>query len=123
MVCVIIDEFLKKEYGTRLPVLAVGLGIYLPPDVIIPIVIGGIIRYIAHRRVSHSSQGILLTCGLVAGSSLMGVGLAIPFVMMGSANALKIVSSDFTLIAQLLGTIVTVALCVWIYCVAIKKSS
>ncbi len=35
-------------------------------------------------------NGTLMACGLVAGAALMGVILAIPFVIMGSANALSI---------------------------------
>ncbi len=52
ILCVIIDEFLKKR-GTRLPVLAVGLGIYLPLDSSVPIVIGGVLSYIVQKRLNR----------------------------------------------------------------------
>src|SRR5690606_7672346 len=52
IICVIVDEFLKKNYGTRLPVLAVGVGIYLPLDSSVPVVIGGLLSYIIHLRLN-----------------------------------------------------------------------
>src|SRR5579883_2635173 len=86
-ICVVIDEALKKR-GTRLPVLAVGLGIYLPLDASVPIVIGGLLSHFVQKRLdrlhrrgraeddvkvaTHRHHGLLLSCGLVAGASLMG---------------------------------------------------
>ena len=92
----------SKKY--RLPALAVGLGVYLPPDIILATVVGGVVRHLVQRssrRVVKEEElqkaenvrqnGLLTACGLVAGAALMGVVLAIPFVMMGSANALSII--------------------------------
>ena len=45
IVCIFIDEILKHRFHTRLPVLAVGLGIYLPLEATIPCVIGGFLSY------------------------------------------------------------------------------
>ena len=44
---------------------------------------------------SRLETGSLLACGLVAGSALMGVILAIPFVIAQSSDALKLVSDHF----------------------------
>lgn len=126
-----IDEFLKTK-GKRLPVLAVGLGIYLPPMITTPVLIGGLINYFSNRNLQKRLQtlstaerkniiaakqesSILLACGLVAGASLMGVILAIPFVLKGNSNVLSLVSANFTPIAIILGSAVMVALCVWMY--------
>lgn len=133
VVCIIADRVMKR-YGHGVPVLAMGLGIYLPPYIIVAIVIGGIIRYIANRAINNRykdeeqrklcmRQGVLLACGLVAGSALMGVGLAIPFVIMGSANALRLVSDGFTFTSQWLGLIVMIIMCVWLYRITIKKQA
>jgi putative OPT family oligopeptide transporter len=130
VVCIIIDEVLKG-YGTRLPVLAVGLGIYLPLESSTPIIIGGILSYIVqhklHRKygdLDHEGRvkvkqglqsGLLLACGIVAGAALVGVLLAIPFALEQSADAWRLVPTSFEPIAQILIVVVTLALCYWIY--------
>lgn len=128
VIIIICDEFLKRR-NFRLPALAVGLGIYLPPEIIVPTVIGGVVSYLVKRRKrgvkftgsqekaarEKHQLGVLLACGLVAGSALMGVILAIPFVIMGSADALSLVSAGFAPIAHVLGVIVFLGLCYWLY--------
>ena len=91
LICIVLDEGLKSR-GARLPVLAVGLGIYLPLDSSVPCVIGGILSYYVQRRVTtprslttssattvthQQDKGLLLSCGMVTGASLMGILLAI----------------------------------------------
>ena len=60
-------------------------------------------------------NGLLLACGLVAGAALMGVVLAVPFVMMGSANALSIMPDSLSSLAHAMGLISFLALAIWIY--------
>lgn len=131
VICVVIDEYLKKNHGTRLPVLAVGLGIYLPLDSSIPVVIGGLLSYIIQSRLNrlypqktpendvkisvHRHRGLLLACGIVAGASLMGVVLAIPFALRQSADALRIMPAEYMSFAGILSILVTFVLCAWIY--------
>lgn len=135
-ISIVIDEILKKRWGTRLPVLAVGLGIYLPLESSMPVVIGGLLAYYVNYRLlhhhrrgrieseakmeSHKRRGLLLACGIVAGASLMGVALAIPFAIKKSADALKIMPERFIHFAGILSIVVTVLLCVWIYKVVLK---
>lgn len=128
VIIIICDEFLKRR-NLRLPALAIGLGIYLPPEVIIPTVIGGFVSYLVkrHRRGaklttaqkerkrSKYQLGVLLACGMVAGSALMGVILAIPFVIIGSADALRLAGAGFSSVAHVLGIIVFLGLCYWLY--------
>ncbi len=136
VICVVIDEILKG-FGTRLPVLAVGLAIYLPMNTTIPVVIGGVLSYIIqlslnHRynggRVAneakisaHRHRGLLLACGIVAGSSIMGVILAIPFAIEQSSDALKIMPDQYQSLVGVLSILVTLGLCVWVYRVVMKK--
>ena len=42
---IVVDEVLKRLFSLRLPVLAVGLGIYLPMSASMPVVIGGLFSY------------------------------------------------------------------------------
>ncbi|MGB6976814.1 MAG: oligopeptide transporter, OPT family [Gammaproteobacteria bacterium] len=135
IVCIFIDEYCKTK-NLRLPVLAVGLGIYLPPDLITPVAIGGLASYLVSRtrekrqavktaqaEKSDEAQqhGLLAACGLVAGSSLMGVLLAIPFVIAGSSSILQLVSSRFAPWGNLIGAVIIFAVCVWLYRVAVNK--
>ena len=134
VVVIIVDWIVRTRYKRALPALAVGLGIYLPPEVMMPIIIGGVVSYLVklrlhkqHRSTSdgdgnHHQKGILLACGMVAGSAIMGVLLAIPFVIKGSAEALALVGASFTSVANILGTLVFLALCVWMYRTGISKA-
>jgi putative OPT family oligopeptide transporter len=117
---IIIDEY-GKQYNRRLPILAIGLGIYLPPDIIVPVVIGGLINYTVKKRIGkQNKQGqessILLACGIVAGSALMGVILAVPFVIAGNSEVLRITHN--IPLANILGLVSTLLLCVWLYTAA-----
>ena len=131
---ILVDEVVKRKKGYRLPSLAVGLGIYLPPSIILPISLGGFVNYLVKRQsknsrskkqaeIEHEKQqrGILLACGLVAGSALMGVVLAIPFVIMGTSDALAVVGKGFKPFAEILGVFSTVFLCYWLYAVTKKR--
>lgn len=134
--CIIIDEYLKRNYATRLPVLAVGLGIYLPAESSVPVVIGGLLAWIIERKLNkmyskrsdaeqekklskHRHHGLLLSCGIVAGASLMGVALAIPFALYESSDALKIMPDSLMPYTGILSIIVTIVLCVSIYKIVI----
>lgn len=126
---IFVDEWLKKR-NQRLPILAVGIGIYLGPQITLPVIIGGILNYICksvlNRRNGNSpqgrlknmqafDQGTMLACGMVAGAALMGVLLAIPFVLRGSSSALALVSESFLPIADGLGLLAFVGLCFFLY--------
>lgn len=91
VVLIIVDILLKKGSGSRLslPVLAVGMGIYLPPSVNMPIVIGTFLAAFLRHRISarHGAgsevalkraerSGTLMAAGLIVGESLVGVILA-----------------------------------------------
>lgn len=134
VLCIIVDEFLKPR-GMRLPVLAVGLGIYLPLESCMPAIMGGYLSYFIQHRVfskygrtgnekqiaSSQHRGLLLACGLVAGASIMGVVLAIPFALKKSSDALKIMPEQYMPYAGVLSVVVTMILCGWIYRVVMKK--
>ena len=124
---IVVDEILRRK-NHRLPALAVGLGIYLPPSIILPTVVGGLVKFMVMRssKAAHTEKqlakaedarqnGLLMACGLVAGAALMGVFLAVPFVIMGSANALAILPARFSLLTQLMGLISFLALALWVY--------
>lgn len=141
VICIIIDEILK-QFGTRLPVLAVGLSIYLPLNTTVPVIIGGLLAHLINVRldktykmhsrrrvenepkiIAHRHRGLLLACGIVAGASIMGVVLAIPFAITQSSDALKLMPDQYMYLAGTLSIVVTVVLCAWIYRVVMKKEN
>ena len=92
-VLIVVDVLLKKTSRghKRLPVLAVGMGIYLPPSINMPIIVGAVLaaflRGHIRRRYGDNSDGYkriaaadrtgtLFAAGLIVGESLIGVILA-----------------------------------------------
>jgi putative OPT family oligopeptide transporter len=82
-----IDSMLKKRGASfRVPVLAAAVGIYLPLDVTMPILLGGILTYLVERsaRVPADPKmqermhqdGVLYSSGLITGEALMGIIIA-----------------------------------------------
>ena len=132
---IVLDEIASKHSNFRFPPLAVGLAIYLPPEIMTPIIMGGFISYFVKTQHAKKAlgaveqaqaseknhQAVLIACGMVAGSAVMGVVLAIPFVLMGSSDALAIVPASFLPYANLLGVIVFGLLCLWFYRAGIFK--
>lgn len=130
VICIIIDEILK-QFGTRLPVLAVGLAIYLPMNTTTPVVIGGLLSHLINLKLqksykgrraekeikiaAHRHRGLLLMCGIVAGASIMGVILAFPFAIKQSSDALKLMPDQYMSLAGIFSIIVTIILCAWVY--------
>lgn len=128
MACIIVDRLLQR-HGMRLPILAVGVGIYLPLDTSSALILGGLASYVVDRTVrkkhltqtetpeeNHARQrGLTLACGLVAGACLMGVVLAVPFTLAQSTEVLRLMPAHFTGIAKVLGALSTVAIFAWMY--------
>ncbi|HIC3275757.1 TPA: OPT family oligopeptide transporter [Campylobacter jejuni] len=111
---IIIDKILRRTQKMSLPPLAVGIGIYLPPAVNIPLVIGGILKYIVmqyltkkYTKNSHKEEklasceqrGTLFASGLIVGESIFGViiaGITVFSVSMGgSENPLALNLTNF----------------------------
>ncbi|OLO02909.1 OPT family oligopeptide transporter [Salinicola socius] len=127
-----VDEGLRKRGGTaRLPVLAVGIGIYLPPSINMPLVIGAVLGWLIDRRlraralargedVERASaqprqRGVLLASGLIVGESLVGVLLAGVIGMSGAPAPLALVGDDFASTARWLGLVAFVVVCLGFY--------
>lgn len=121
VVLVIIDLVLKRR--TRhlcLPPLAVGMGIYLPPSVQTPLVIGAVMGYFLNKKLRKEKgeegrkngmrRGTLFASGLIVGESIIGVLLAGIIVVSvssgGSDSPLALVGKDFADTAEWLGLLV-----------------
>jgi putative OPT family oligopeptide transporter len=82
---VLLDEILRMGKLLRLPPLAVGLGIYLPMEATLPVVVGAVIGWIYNRSVRGERAGrlgVLVASGMIVGESLFNVlnaGLIVGF--------------------------------------------
>lgn len=70
----------RLKLGFRLYVMPVAVGIYLPFEVAVPILIGGLLSYVVARwggasKDARLKRGVLVCSGIIAGESLAGVGL------------------------------------------------
>lgn len=80
---VMLDEALGRARRLRLPPLAVGIGVYLPMAVTLPVVLGAVIghfydRWAARRPDPEAARrmGVLAATGMIVGESLFGVAFA-----------------------------------------------
>jgi putative OPT family oligopeptide transporter len=98
----------SRDSDFRTPVLAVAVGIYLPFELSVAIMFGGLIAWAVSRyntgreaaaapdarpalkeaRFAGDRNGLLYAAGLITGEALIGILLAIPIVVTGRADAL-----------------------------------
>jgi putative OPT family oligopeptide transporter len=96
-VIILIDEFLRSTGSKfRAPVLAVAVGIYLPLELSVPILAGGLISYLVRRKTPTeglargAGPGMLCAAGFITGEALLGIFLAIPIVLSGETDLLAL---------------------------------
>lgn len=129
IIVIVIDKVLKTiNSNYSLPPLAVGIGIYLPSDINIPLVVGAFLAYFTRKYLfkkyqdmkevkKHEKRGVLFASGLIVGESILGViiaGITVFSISMNKGeNPLKLVHENFTLTASVLGFLAFVALIVY----------
>jgi hypothetical protein len=86
----------------RVPPLAVGLGIYLPTQSTLMIVVGAVVGWVFDQRANRTPKpeatkqlGVLLASGLIVGESIIGVILSAIVVFSGKAAPLALVGPGF----------------------------
>jgi putative OPT family oligopeptide transporter len=100
---IILDEILgRTTKQMRVPPLAVGLGIYLPTQSTLMIVVGAIVGWFFDQRANRTPKpeatkqlGVLLASGLIVGESIIGVILSAIVVFSGKAAPLALVGPGF----------------------------
>lgn len=129
VVIILVDEYLKRSGAQwRAPVLAVAVGIYLPLELSIPILIGGLIAHTATRYASRNGAGeprrragMLFAAGLITGEALIGIFMAIPIVASGDADVIALgLTWPNPLVPSLLGLAVVGAIAAALYRVATR---
>jgi putative OPT family oligopeptide transporter len=116
-VIIVVDELLKRRGAAwRAPVLAVAVGIYLPLELSVPILAGGLIAHFAARRnaaadaetgATRQRNGLLFAAGLITGEALIGIFMAVPIVLSGDPDVIALPVTVPTVLG--LGVVLAVA--------------
>ncbi|RYY22031.1 MAG: oligopeptide transporter, OPT family, partial [Sphingomonadales bacterium] len=117
---IMIDGLLGRAGKLRLPALAIGIGIYLPMAVILPVVIGAVggwfyDRWAAKRPNANFAHrmGVLTATGMIVGESLFGVLYAGIVAGSGSDAPLAVVGDGYAPYAPWVGLLLFAGL-VWL---------
>ena len=120
---IVFDAILQRTTkSSRLPPLAIGLGIYLPTSTTLMVVVGAIVGWWFNRRADRTPKpeaakqlGVLLASGLIVGESLLGVVIAAVVAFSGNASPLALVGPGFETASIWIGGIAFVAVIFVLY--------
>jgi putative OPT family oligopeptide transporter len=134
-VCIILlDEILARTTRhMRVPPLAVGLGIYLPTQSTLMIVVGAVAGWFFDQRANRSAKpeatkqlGVLLASGLIVGESTIGVVISAIVVFSGVAAPLALVGPGFEMAGRIVGglafAVIAIVLYRWILRMAARST-
>ena len=109
---ILADESLGKAGKLRLPPLGVGLGVYLPMSVTLPVTIGAVVGFAYDRWADRARDpelakrmGVLTATGMIVGESLWGVGFAGIVYLTNQETPLALVGDGFASVALVGGTL------------------
>jgi putative OPT family oligopeptide transporter len=123
-VCIIVlDEILARTTRhMRIPPLAVGLGIYLPTQSTLMIVVGAVVGWFFDKQADRSRKpeatkqlGVLLASGLIVGEGLIGVVISALKAFSGKDAPLAVVGSGFATAGKIIGGLAFVAIVAVLY--------
>jgi putative OPT family oligopeptide transporter len=108
---ILLDEILARTTKhMRVPPLAVGLGIYLPTQSTLMIVVGAIAGWFFDRRADRTPKpeatkqlGVLLASGLIVGESVIGVVISAIVVFSAVGAPLAVVGPGFETAGIIIG--------------------
>src|SRR5438874_1498309 len=108
---IVVNEILVRTTKyMSLPALAVGLGIYLPTQSTLMIVVGAIAGWFFDQRANGTPKpeatkqlGVLLASGLIVGESIIGVVISAIVVFSGKNAPLSLVGANFETPAVIIG--------------------
>jgi uncharacterized oligopeptide transporter (OPT) family protein len=104
---IVLDLILEKRKSSfRVPVMAFAVGVYLPFDLNVPILFGGIVALIVQRHLEKTKasperrgeverMGLLAAAGFITGEALLGIGLAVPVAATGDKQPLALFGGHY----------------------------
>jgi putative OPT family oligopeptide transporter len=123
MCIILLDEILARTTKhMRIPPLAVGLGIYLPTQSTLMIVVGSVVGWFYDKRAERSTRpearkqlGVLLASGLIVGEGIIGVLTSAIIVSSGKDAPLALVGPGFETAGKIIGGLGFVAIAAALY--------
>jgi putative OPT family oligopeptide transporter len=120
---ILLDEILARTTrNMRVPPLAVGLGIYLPTQSTLMIVVGAVAGWFFDQRANRSAKpeaakqlGVLLASGLIVGESTIGVVISAIVVFSGVAAPLALVGAGFETAGIIIGGLAFAVIAIVLY--------
>jgi putative OPT family oligopeptide transporter len=116
------DAMLGRAGRLRLPPLAIGLGVYLPMQATLPVVIGALTGYFYDAFADRTGKpafarrmGVLMATGMIVGESLFGVLYAGIVVASGKNSPFALVGDGFATFALIGGAIAFLVLIALLY--------
>ncbi len=127
VMAILIDKVLEQSNATfRVPVLALAVGIYLPLELTVPILIGGILHSLITRKSTDEQKGLLLAAGIITGEALLGILLAVPIAITKQKDFFSMGDSlkglHQTVSPQLIGLVLLTVVCYFFYKVCTKTN-
>ena len=132
---ILLDEILRRTTKhMHVPPLAVGLGIYLPTQSTLMIVVGAIVGWFFDRRADRTPKpdatkqlGVLLASGLIVGEGILGVVISAIVVFSGKDAPLSVVGPAYEPAGIIIGgaafVVIAFVLYRWILGMAAAKST
>lgn len=107
-----LDALLKRSsLPYQFPALAFALGLYLPWELSVPVLLGGVVgKGVSQDSGDGASRGVLTAAGLITGEALIGIVLASVVAGAGSLEFLRIFGSLQSTELSLLVLLATLAL-------------
>ena len=110
---ILLDEILRRTTKhMHVPPLAVGLGIYLPTQSTLMIVVGAIVGWFFDQRANRTPKpeatkqlGVLLASGLIVGEGIIGVVISAMVVFSGKDFPLSLVGPAYQTAGIIIGGI------------------
>jgi len=132
---ILLDEILRRTTKhMHVPPLAVGLGIYLPTQSTLMIVVGAIVGWFFDRRADRTPKpeatrqlGVLLASGLIVGEGIIGVVISAMVVFSGKDFPLSLVGPAYETAGIIIGgvafAVIAFVLYRWILRMASPRSA
>ena len=109
-IIVLNETLVRTTKHMSVPPLAVGLGIYLPTQSTLMIVVGAIVGWLYDKRADLTAKpeaakqlGVLLASGLIVGEGIIGVVISAIIVFSGKGAPLALVGPEFELAGKFIG--------------------
>ncbi len=135
LLIILLDEILARTTRhMRVPPLAVGLGIYLPTQSTLMVVVGAVVGWFFDKQANRSPRpeatkqlGVLLASGLIVGESVILVVISAIVAFSGVAAPLALVGPNFEIAGKIIGGVAFVVIAAllyrWIWRLATTNSS